>query len=60
MGPAARGESQTASRPELFRQLRIAEPWNTHGIAAVRRLDLTKNLSASLAEHFHHGLLEGR
>ena len=24
---------------------------------AVRRLDLTKNLSTSLAEHFHHWLL---
>jgi len=55
--PAARGESQTASRAGLFRQLGVAEPRNTPGIPAVRRLDLTKNPSPSLAEHFHHGLL---
>jgi len=55
----ARGESQTASRADLLRQLCVAEPRNTPGIPAVRRLDLTKNLSLSLAEHFHHGLLAG-
>jgi hypothetical protein len=53
----ARGENQTAPRPDLFRQAFVAEPRNTPGMPAVRRLDLTKNLSVSLAEHFHHGLL---
>jgi len=54
----ARGESQTASRPDLFRHLCVAQPRHTRGIPPVRRLDLTKNLSTSLAEHFLHGLLE--
>ena len=43
--------------PDLSRQLCVAKPRNTPGIPAVWRLDLTKNLSPSLAEHFHHGLL---
>jgi len=35
----------------------VAKPRHTRGIPPVRRLDLTKNLSTSLAEHFLHGLL---
>ena len=54
---AVRGESQTAPRADLFRQLCVAEPRNIPDIPAVRRLDLAKNLSLSIAVHFHHGLL---
>jgi len=36
----------------------VAKPRHTRGIPPVRRLDLTKNLSTSLAEHFLHGLLD--
>ncbi len=55
--PAARGESQTAPRADLFRQLSVAEYRDTTSIPAIRRLDLTKNLSLWNAEHFHPGLL---
>ena len=54
--PAARGESQTAPRADLFRQLCVPEFRDTTSIPAIRRLDLTKNLSLWSAEHFRHGL----
>jgi len=41
LGLTARGESQTASRPDLFRHLCVAKPRHTRGIPPVRRLDLT-------------------
>ncbi len=42
---AARGESQTAPSADLFRQLGVPESRETTSIPAIRRLDLTKNLS---------------
>ncbi len=54
---AARGESQTAPRVDLFRQLGVPESRNTTSIPAIRRLDLAKNLSPWSAEHSRPGLL---
>ncbi len=55
---AARGESQTAPRADLFRQPSVPESRDTTSIPAIRRLGLTKNLSLWIAEHFHPGLLD--
>ena len=54
---AARGKSQPAPRADLFRQLCVPESAKYSSMPVVRRLDLTKNLSLSAADDFHHGLL---
>ncbi len=53
---AARGEGQTAPRADLFRQLGVPGFRDTTSIPAIRRLDLTKNLSLWSAEHLPRGL----
>ena len=58
-GLGARGKSQTAPRAVLFRHLCVAKPRYIPDMPAVWRLDLAKNASLSIAEHFYHGLLAG-
>ncbi len=54
---AACGKSQTALRAAFFRQNCVPESLKITNIHAILRLVLTKKISLSFAEHFHHRLL---
>ncbi len=53
---AVRGESHTATRADLLRQLRVAEPPEYSRYSGVPAPCSDEKSLALDAEHFHHGL----